>query len=351
MNTDVAYLSQLQDDLLDAAGRGTVRHHAGSRRTRVTGVVLGVLALAAVTGTVVPRLTQRSADFGSAAGSARRESTSNAKFRPLPETQPSPAPALGAFGPAHTAAGAGQVAAPTNSHGRITVPAAVPAFGPKIVKTARMDLQVPRGAFERAFGDAGQVAAENGGFVVSSSSGGTDARSGTLVLRVPSGRFEDALQSLRSIGTVKWQTVNGQDVTAAYIDLAARIRTWRSQEAVLFRLMGRATTIGQTLQIQSHLQRVQLTIEQLQGRLRLLLNQSAFGTISVAIREAGVRPAATNNAAAATPTMLRAWRNAVGGFLAVAAAIVIGLGYLIPIGLVCLVGWLLTRQVRKLASA
>ena len=352
MNTNVAYLSQLQKDLLSAAERGATRRRTASRRTTIAAGVLATLILAAVVGTVVPRFTQSSADL--MAGAPTRDG-------PAPAARPSPASDKNTFtilGPtARTAAGAAGSASGTahdsvgDGYAGIAVPGAVPTFGPKIVKTAHLDLQVSKGGFERAFGDATQVAAENGGFVVSSSSGGTDARTGTLVLHVPSGRFEAALQSLRSIGTVKWQTVNGRDVTAAYIDLSARVRTWRSQQAVLYRLMGQATTIGQTLQIQSQLQRVQLTIEELQGQLRLLRNQSAFGTISLSIREAGVLPAATNNAPTAPPTMVRAWRSAVAGFLAVVAAIVIGLGYLIPIGFVCLLGWLVTRQVRKLASA
>jgi len=350
MNTDVAYLSQLQNDLLAAAERGAVRRRTTSRRTTVAVGVLAALILAAAVGTVVPRWTQRSASVTSAAPHAPAGSDRDfEKLVPAASPAPEVLGAVGASGGAfHPAAGTVTGRASTGDTASAVV---VPTFGPKIVKTAHMDLQVPNGGFERAFGEATQVAAANGGFVVSSSSGGTSARSGTLVLRVPSGRFEAALQSLRSIGTVKWQTVNGRDVTAAYIDLTARIRTWRSQQAVLYRLMGQATSIGQTLQIQSQLQRVQLTIEQLQGQLRLLRNQSAFGTISLSIREAGVRPAATNNAQSVTPTMVRAWRNAVGGFLAVVAAIVIGLGYLVPIGLVCLLAWLVTRRVRKLASA
>jgi Domain of unknown function (DUF4349) len=351
MNTDVAYLSQLQNDLLAAAERGT-RRRASSRRPAVAAAVLGGLILAAVVGSVVPRLTGRSAQdsslsaiqsSGSVAAGSKNQSARTQLNPRLAITAPSPAQGAGATGSLGGLDAAGSRA--------VVPPSTVPVFGPKIVKTARMDLQVANGTFERAFGDASAVAAANGGFVVSSSSGGVGARYGTLVLQVPSDRFEAALQSLRSIGIVKWQSVNGRDVTAAYIDLTARIRTWRSQEAVLFRLMGRATTIGETLQIQSQLQRVQLTIEELQGQLRLLRSQSANGTISLSIRETGVRSLTTNGPAAVAPTMLRAWRSAVGGFLGVVAAIVIGLGYLIPIALVCLAGWILTRRVRRLASA
>ncbi|HXY71610.1 MAG TPA: DUF4349 domain-containing protein [Actinomycetota bacterium] len=347
MNSDIAYLSQLREDLQRAAQRGGVRHHNVSRRMIAAGALVGVLTLAGVVGTVVPRLTQRAP-----------LSNSFSAIQPATKAAPAPSPAGGA--PPRDAYGAGSSggagttdAAALAARGAIdgaAGSATEPGFGPKIVKTAHMDLQVARGTFERSFGDASQVAADNGGFVVSSSSGGADARYGSLVLRVPAGRFEAALASLRSIGVVKWQSVNGRDVTAAYVDLSARIRTWRSQELVLFRLMDHASTIGETLQVQSHLQRVQLTIEELEGQLRLLRNQAAFGTISLSIRETGIRPA-TQGPAATTPTMLRAWRGAVGGFLSVVAAIVVGLGYLIPIALVCLLGWIVTRQVRKLASA
>jgi len=350
VNTEVAYLSQLQKDLLKAArGRG-VRHHSVSRRMAVAASLVGALTLAGVVGTVVPRFTDHSLESNNLSGIVRTapqgSSGSEAELAPSPNAY------------AHSPAGAGAAGGARTSDSLVARGAidgavgsgAVPGLGPKIVKTAHMDLQVARGTFERAFGDASQVASQNGGFVVSSSSGGADARYGSLVLRVPAARFEAALASLRSIGVVQWQSVNGRDVTAAYVDLSARIRTWRSQEAVLYRLMDHATTIGETLQVQTQLQRVQLTIEELEGQLRLLRNQAAFGTISLSIREAGVHPA-THGAAATTPTMLRAWRGAVGGFLSVVAAILVGLGYLIPIALVCLLGWIVTRQVRKLASA
>jgi len=355
VNTDVSYLSQLEEDLLAAAGRGGGRHHHVSRRMAVAAGLAGALTLAGVVGTVVPRLTQRSnvqTSYSAIVHTAPQDRPgSGAVLEPSPAPGFAPAPDAAGTG---AAGGAGATGQGERTSGGLLASregiGAVPGFGPKVVKTAHMDVQVGRGSFERAFGDATQIAAENGGYVVSSTSGGSDARYGSLVLRVPAGRFEVALASLRSIGVVTWQSVTGRDVTAVYVDLAARIRTWQSQEAVLLRLMGRATTIGQTIQVQSQLQRVQLTIEELQGELRLLRNQAAFGTISLSIREAGVHPA-TAGAASPAPTLLRAWRGAVSGFLAVVAAIVMGLGYLIPIAAVCLLGWVVTRRVRKLASA
>ena len=62
-----------------------------------------------------------------------------------------------------------------------------------------------------------RIAQNNGGFVLSSQIRGQ--RRGTLVLRIPAKRFDDAMLALRGIGVVQAQSITGKDVTAQYIDL------------------------------------------------------------------------------------------------------------------------------------
>ena len=110
--------------------------------------------------------------------------------------------------------------------------------------------------------------------------------------------------------------------------------------------MAKAATIGQTLSIQSRLQDVQLTIEQLKGQLRVLQDQTATATISVTLREAGVR-APVQRPQSLNPSFGRGWRRAVAGFLGVIVTILIGLGYLIPIAAVGALIWVVSRRLRR----
>jgi hypothetical protein len=219
----------------------------------------------------------------------------------------------------------------------------LPLLGSSVIKTAHLSIGVKEGSFEGAFQAASLVAGTYGGFVQSSSTAGTDERSGELVLRVPADRFDDAMADLADLGNVDQQSVSGEDVSAQFVDLEARLRTWQSQEAVLLDLMGRATTIEETIRVQRELQDVQFRIEQIQGQLRLLEDRTELSTIQVSLRENGVPLVIA--AASERPSLVEAWDRAVEGFLGVCYAVVVGLGYLVPITAIAGIAWLAYRRL------
>jgi len=242
--------------------------------------------------------------------------------------------------------------APNDAAGKVTVarpytalslgPSAIPGIGPKVIKEATVALRVKRGGLQQALAAATATAGRYGGFVEAASS---RDRAGSIRLRIPETSFEQALAALRGLGTVSSSSVSGQDVTSQFVDLNARLITWRSQEAVLLRLMGRATSISDTLRIQTQLQQVQVRIEQIRGALRVLHNQTSYGTIDLGIREVGAPVVKTQSAS--TPSLARAWQQAWAGCIGVVSAVIVGLGYLVPLGLLALAGWAVYRRVAR----
>ena len=214
----------------------------------------------------------------------------------------------------------------------------------KIIRDGTISIQVAKDDFSKGFASATRIAENNGGFVLSSRTRGQ--RAGTLTLRIPAKRFDEAMISLRAIGTVQAQSVTGDDVTAQFIDLQARLRIAKSRRTVLLGLQTQATTIGEVLTVQRQLDNVQLQIEQIQGQVNFINDQVAEATIRVDLHEEdapGVRPTNTVE----NPILGTAWDRGVQGFLNVVSAVVIGLGYLIPIGILALAVWLLTLAVRR----
>jgi len=207
----------------------------------------------------------------------------------------------------------------------------LPPIGPDIVKTAGISIEVQKGGFETAFNAATTIAGRYGGYVQDSSMRGIKAKAGELTIRVPASAFEQAMNDLRGLGSVEGQSISGQDVTSQFIDLDARLRTWQAQEAVLLRLMQRATSIESTLRVQNQLQDVQFRIEQIKGQLRLLENQTSLATIDVSLRETGAPVGVQQAAGRDRPSLGEAWDRAVDGFLSVIFAVVVGLGYLVPL--------------------
>lgn len=266
---------------------------------------------------------------------APREGPARFVAEEAPEAVPAPVPA-----PAEEAV------APTD--GGLGFSSQVALVGPAVVKTADIAIVVGKGDFDEGFRQALLVARKHGGFVESSVTEGARSRSGSVVIRVPAASFELALGDLRDIGVrVERESISGHDVTTQFVDLEARLRTWKAQEEVLLRLMAQATTVQDTLRVQRELQNVQLQIESIEGQLRVLRDQTDMATISASIREAGVpadRPEEPG------PSLADAWETAVDGFLAVVSAITVGLGYLVPIAFLVGAGWLAVRRLRPRAA-
>jgi hypothetical protein len=142
---------------------------------------------------------------------------------------------------------------------------------------------------------------------------------------------------------VKVQAIHGQDVTSQYVDLQARLRIARARREVLLKLMQKATSIEQTIRVQNALDETQLRIEQIQGQLNVLNDQTSLATITVALREEGVEPAAKVE----NPSIVTAFKRGVSGFVAVVGAIVTGLGYLLPILAIVLIWWFVAARLRR----
>ena len=219
--------------------------------------------------------------------------------------------------------------------------ARLPRVGPSIIKTARVEVGVEqvREAVQRAV----EIAGSYGGFVSSTGIESRAARSGTVVLRVPSTRFEQALRDLEELGRVRSENISGVDVTQEFVDLGARLRNWQAQETVLLRLMDRATSVTDTIRVQGELSRVQLEIERLRGRLDYLEDQTDLATITSNF-------VATGPAPQRTPTLVRAWRDALQGSLEVVSTVIVGAGYLVPVAILAALVALVVRGMRPRVS-
>jgi hypothetical protein len=215
--------------------------------------------------------------------------------------------------------------------------------GPRIIKTGQLSVVVEHGKFEPALAKAQDITTKYGGYVVSTAIGGDRQQFAEIELRVPAGRFGPVMSALaRRLGTVDREEIQGRDVTAQFIDLAARERNLKAQERVLLRLMNRAATVTDTIRVQEQLSPVQGAIEQIEGQLRYLRNQAAFSTITVNLHEKG-KPAPGQRSAIG-----QAFRDAGDRALGVVTAVIEGAGFVIPTALIAalglLVAWRLWRR-------
>ena len=206
-----------------------------------------------------------------------------------------------------------------------------PAQPSNVIKTAQLSLDVKRGGFTDAIDQAGQIAGDAGGYVISTERSGGRNPGAVIVLRVPAARFTAALAKMHGLAgaKVRAESVNGQEVGQEFVDLGARERNLNAQEAVLLRLMNRAISVSDTIRVEDQLSQVQGQIEQIAGRLRYLHNQANLSTITLTLRQPGPPAAAPGKPGALHSAFSRAW----SGCVSVISGVIVGAGVVLPIAL------------------
>ena len=194
-------------------------------------------------------------------------------------------------------------------------------------------MAVGEGAVDDSVTRLTSLAVGTGGFVAESRTFEQgDRPAADITIRVPGAAFEQVLTKVRGLGETESVTTAGQDVTAEYVDLEARLRVLRGTRDQLLGLLSRAGTIPDILAVQDRLNATQTEIERLEGQQRVLDDKVALGTLKVTVTEA--RSAATAAAAKPRSGLARAWDDAVDGFTSGVEAIVAASGRILLVVLV-----------------
>lgn len=175
------------------------------------------------------------------------------------------------------------------------------------------------------------------------SGGSLSPASALVTLRVPADRLPQVEAAVAGLGTVVSQAASQSDVTQQHIDMTARLRNLRAEEAQLRAFYSKARTVDDLLSIQQQLSTVRGEIESMQAQVDYLERQAALATLTVSISEPGpvVRPSGTSwGFLAAVTAGVQAAAALMRAFVTVAIA-------LSPVILVGLLLWAVSRIVRR----
>lgn len=152
----------------------------------------------------------------------------------------------------------------------------------KVVKSANLSLVVNKA--REAVEELKAIAKKSNGFVESANvyETGDNRVAGSITLRIPSDRFDDALREAKGIAVkVTHESVNAQDVTKQFVDLEARLRNFKAQEEQYLLILKRAEKISDILSVTQSLNGVRENIERLQAEMNYLSAQIDMATISI----------------------------------------------------------------------
>ncbi len=111
-------------------------------------------------------------------------------------------------------------------------------------------------------------------------------RSLSATFRVPAIELDATLVDLRKLGQVTEESQKGEEVSAQYVDLRARLSNAQATESRLVAILGQRTgKVSEVLEVEREIARVRGEIERMEAQRRLIENQVALATLKVDMRE------------------------------------------------------------------
>lgn len=171
----------------------------------------------------------------------------------------------------------------------------------KVIKSGYLSLKVKD--VNSAVGEIKALTNTRGGFVENSQVDNytinqvADARTGKITgestvtqanmsIRIPKDVFDEAMNTIKAMGKLVSENVNGSDVTTAYRDTNARVDNLKIQEKRLQELMTKTGKVSELIQVENELNRIRTDIEIQTGQLRQWDNLVALSTIQINLTEA-----------------------------------------------------------------
>lgn len=107
--------------------------------------------------------------------------------------------------------------------------------------------------------------------------------SASLVLRVPSADFADAMAALAGVAHTVHQEISSEDVTTQVIDVTERLRAKRDSIRRIEQLLAHAKSLGQIISIENDLSDRQAELDSLKRQHAWLADQTSLSTINASI--------------------------------------------------------------------
>lgn len=175
----------------------------------------------------------------------------------------------------------------------VSRPANPPPAEPRMIER-RAEIALAAADFDRARSGIESAVRRHGGYTGALTvTGAQDAiRTLEATLRVPAAQLDAVIAELKALGRVTQESQTGEEVTAQFADLEARLGNARNTENRLAELLrNRTGKLSDVLEVEEQVSRVRGEIEQMEAQRKSLVSRVDFATVTVRLT-GDVRPKA-----------------------------------------------------------
>jgi len=156
----------------------------------------------------------------------------------------------------------------------------------KIIRNGNIRLEVDK--FDDTIIAIKALVSSLGGYIINEYSYVHDfpeRKSGNITIKIPFDKYEELARQTGAFGKVLESQVWSEDVTAQYIDLAARINVYETKYARLLALLEKSGELDTILAVENELATTNAELESLKGQMRYLLSRTDYSTLDINIIE------------------------------------------------------------------
>ncbi len=218
-----------------------------------------------------------------------------------------------------------------------------PVTGRAVIYTAGLGVRAKN--VSDAAARAKQLVAGAGGYVETETAA-SDPVTANITFKIPADRYAATLDQLASrLGTRLSLHQQAQDVTQEVADVDSRVKSAQATLASFRKLLDRAKTVGEVLNVEQELASREADLESLQTRQKALAQQTSYGTVTLQLEAPGV-PAIKRQGG-----FMGGLQSGWGAFMASLSGLALVLGWLLPFlalaALITLPAWRLSRPIRR----
>lgn len=159
-----------------------------------------------------------------------------------------------------------------------------------ILKTANMNAEVERGAFQEEERRLRSIVEQHDGFILNENAnrngeGATGHYTGSYQLKIPVAEYDEAVAALKGIGKVTGFRENAVDITGQYLSVEDELDAERGRLTRFIAMLDDATRVEDKIQLTDRIYDLERSIKHLEERLEKMDDRVDYADISVTLTE------------------------------------------------------------------
>jgi len=214
----------------------------------------------------------------------------------------------------------------------------------KIIKTAELSIEVTD--VRKTLDSIKEIITKEEGTIQSSSvsAGREDRYTGIVTIQIPSDEFDTTQKAFQNLGKVTQSSISAQDVTEEYVDLDARKNALANQLTQYNRILSQAVNVSEILEVQREIERIQVELDRITGRMKYLDNRISFSTITIHLSEPEQVVTSTGYSVASVIS------DGIAGFSGTVVWLIVLIMTLLPVIIIGIAGYLLYSRWKNRQS-